>query len=1325
VYFADEKGQIIPLKEGGAGAAAVVQDLASNLAYLTTAGMVGTKAEGTSVVGNVARDLVYLGTAGMVGGKTDPKKQGKNEGSLDEHSSSHGSLVGNVANNLVYLSTAGTFGSKSGTTGNNAKGDQSTPRKAGTSGILNIGAGASKSVPDLQKTNSKAFVGDGINTPGRKSSGNPADKRLSTQPGTNIVAKAAGDAATGLLSLGAASIQGTSNVIVGTTNVAVNALTLGNAGIVSSMNKADAVYTSPVVNKTLNPTWEDDVVLSTEKYGDVMRNAKYLLIEVWDKNTALADECLGEVYLPIVCAHKLEPTANLDRVPRTTGLHKYPVQISKHMKINRAAAKRLPTGLGSMRAQLLYKEAPFPPDATAREKGEHDKINVNLILQVKPVGALDFAWPSRIISSELTAEVMEQDILYARLKHDGLELSVTTSATPSDRVKMLMECREKTKATSSGADKNVICLLIPYDQIHIGDSSILTTDALQCNVTFTRIVMSTTQKGKEIERPATLDLLIGPCPACDVYAIMQQRVTLTGFRQALKKIAGVQVKLSDIDAIAADLQGEILGVSHDLEDMSHKSNSTSVLENILNTADTTRSEKAAEGAVIFADKINRMSVTYYSTKLHTRVLMVRKAFLKTFLWYTLEFSKFSVSKIVGKTVLPNFDKEVDMDAIAVLTKRCRATLKYGDPNKLGDGTDSDDSDEDEERAAKRRAKREVSTASLVNRVKDIMSQMAQDLRNILFQGYRRKFSPAYVQFLATKLIYEQYLVIVGYLTGILLDDEHAESIPSQHGNTIQSPDKSLSSQMMQFTSVATAALTLGTVKIHTGNSVAAPTPQKSVVKKIDAQRKHDLISFVLSQDNLFEQYLHANLFSFENKFSARPHLSMCLDFDVLIGKFSDIMNENIQMWNSKALKVFMCRKVEEGVKPSRLPWDITTLKDDMTGNELYISHIPESIQIQLNVQIGMKKINTAGMGDTLSIMSIKRIYEINLKIAKAIARAYLSLAVEYENFLEETTSALEAEDAQAGNRVTALMQNIGVKMIEVGTLGVINVAEGGLGGSAGASTRTAEEAHEDSDELLCFLMSIINDCTRINKEHIPQSIVSFVKEFADGGEAVLQQGVGNTNSASNSRDSSVHGPKTNSVTPGLTAAEEINGYFFNSIKAIKSVSRNAVNCLTNQVFFHGDLKEYFLRTFSDHLLVKTNNNTLLSLVKVAGVTGSEPSPVEKDADGAAAPPENPVATIVATLQDMYGFTASHVGHEDQNHIVHNCLKKVIMRYLIMLRDLLIIKSSGRFSTTLNSGLNSGINTGMKMGRTVLQVTTLGLVGNDSDKGSADNLHGKP
>eukprot|EP00598_Pedospumella_elongata_P004541 CAMPEP_0184968632 /NCGR_PEP_ID=MMETSP1098-20130426/1624_1 /TAXON_ID=89044 /ORGANISM="Spumella elongata, Strain CCAP 955/1" /LENGTH=472 /DNA_ID=CAMNT_0027490275 /DNA_START=21 /DNA_END=1436 /DNA_ORIENTATION=- len=413
-----------------------------------------------------------------------------------------------------------------------------------------------------------------------------------------------------LLNVGKDGIKATSNVIVGTSNVAVNVLTLGNTSIVSTMNKADAVYQSQVVHKTLNPTWDEEVVLSTERYGDVMRAAKFLLIEVWDKNTALADVCLGEVFVPIVCALHLDPETPDGNVPKHVGLRKYPLQLSKHMKINRALAKRMPAGLGSMRAQLLYREAPEFPDSTLKERGEHDPIKVNFIVQLKPVGALDFAWPSRVISSEQTADSMEQDVLYVRMKHDGLHLSVTLTQPHSDRVKMLMECREK---SADSIDKNSLNLVIPYNQVSLGESAVLTTDALMCNITFTRVVMSATQKGQEVERQITLDVLLGPCPATDVFAILNQRVTLTHFRATLKATAAIKPELDDLDNLGRDLQQEILAISHDIEDLSLQANAAPILESLLKDKNvgTSQANKPQDSSmVIFADKTNRMSVTY-------------------------------------------------------------------------------------------------------------------------------------------------------------------------------------------------------------------------------------------------------------------------------------------------------------------------------------------------------------------------------------------------------------------------------------------------------------------------------------------------------------------------------------------------------------------------------------------------------------------------------------------------------------------------------------------------------------------------------------------
>ena len=47
--------------------------------------------------------------------------------------------------------------------------------------------------------------------------------------------------------------------------------------------------------------------------------------------------------------------------------------------------------------------------------------------------------------------------------------------------------------------------------------------------------------------------------------------------------------------------------------------------------------------------------------------------------------------------------------------------------------------------------------------------------------------------------------------------------------------------------------------------------------------------------------------------------------------------------------------------------------------------------------------------------------------------------------------------------MTSMIKNVGAKMIDTGTLGVLNVASIDAPGPV-----VREESHEDSDELLCF-----------------------------------------------------------------------------------------------------------------------------------------------------------------------------------------------------------------------------------------------------------------
>ncbi|KAJ1418321.1 hypothetical protein B484DRAFT_143116 [Ochromonadaceae sp. CCMP2298] len=983
-------------------------------------------------------------------------------------------------------------------------------------------------------------------------------------------------------------VQGTGDltmkVVQGTGDVAVNVLTLGNKQIVSTMNKADILYQSPV-SKSL--TWEEEVVLSTKTMGDAVQRAKFLLVEVWDKNT-MADACLGECFLPIISAAQ-EPSegegGDGGASASSVGGQKYPLQISKHMKRSRAVGSAS-AALGSVTVQLTRKDLPT--------KMKDDLVAVNMVLQLKPIGALDFAWPCRLLTAGQAADALEDDQLHMQLGHTGLHIRTPLVQPYSDRALLLMECLERVPGDE-------LELVVPYSQIIGGVCTILTTDALICGITLTRSVPSGTVKNTRVERPVTLDLLVGPCPAADVFTIIRQRTALHSICTTVKHLAGVTTSTTELNAVAKELAADIYATSRFIESLSAEIDTSALLENmgagnVGTDSESTRliqkvnSERSTSGA-IFSDSHNRMSITYHRATLPLRVLTVRRALLRVYFWFLLEFSKTVAADVQNGEVRQNVDVQFNIGYVSILNHRARCTLKYGDPEHVNDGSDSDD----DEYGGPGEKGEGPDTGSLVTRVVGIMEKLDQDARALLFQAYRKNLPRSEVEVLLNKMIYEQYIVIVSYLVDKLLDgdareEDEEESEGSARGSVhggeahgvlpahlstkaqiqalIQAqalaqaqaalptpPARGpLSPGLARFSSIASSVARgqvsqVARMATAVGDALqmqkmqaklqALDKTDSKATRELAAQeshRKHDLISFVLSQDNLFVLYLNATLHAFDFTFRIPPYLSICLDFDLLIVRFSDNINENIQMWNSKALKVFM--KGDE--RTSRVPWDVTTM-DEATGNQLFISHIPESIQIQLNVQIGLKKIQTTGMGDNLSLLSIRRIQEINIKVARSIAKAYLALALEYETFLldaiADTTTTPGKGDSSGG--LSSLLNtgiNLGARGVDM-TVGLLGVRR--------AAVALQEHTAEEVDEFLCFLMSVVNDCTRLIAEHIPYTVSGFTKEFSEDEDALHAH--------------------TKKSSLGLTASEEIHSFYFNPIKAIKSVSRTATNILSNQV----------------------------------------------------------------------------------------------------------------------------------------------------------------
>ena len=1442
VYFADNDGKIIPLptttnnNNNGSG---------SNISSASS-GVVDVATASVNAVTNVANNLVYIGTAGLAGKANKPEKPQKplnkpdkpqnpiasnsnnqtisssiphynnnnNSGSSNNSSSScsssssssssskpsippkptsvsgvaemamqkTGKIFTQGAGNLLHLSTGGMLGSKSNSSGSSSSSNSSN---------------SSNSSSNNNNSGNNSYINGNGNYDDSNDNNNKNNKKSS---GVNVVQNAgnvAVGAATGLMNLGTATIVNTANltgnviqssittstsVLQTTSNVTVNVLTLGNTNIISNKNKNDIIYQSSVINNTLHPKYNVMIIINTKKYLKQLKVAKFLLLQIWDKNT-LADVCLGEIYIPIISAELMNTdfdyNDNNDDINKIK-IHTLPIQLSNYMKLNKnynfVNKKLIHKNLGTISYQFMRKDLVL-------NYNDEDPITVKLLLQLKPIYAIDYAWPCRLLppssnnnnnnnnnisnttssslslsssvalsslsstttatavaaTSILTGQIInnnnnnnninninnsnitiidepENEVFYVQLRHDGLLVTRSVSSTSlisssfSDRTKLLFECRERIISSSSSSssstksllkskeNKNILKLLIPYNQISLHDIYILNTSTMICSIILNR-------KFKDIDRPFLLDLFISPCPAYNFYTILHQRIYLYSYHDAIKNLSTyTATTLNDYNAISKDLEDEIFNTCNNIQkysqtiiDTSSSLLLTTTLTNYNNSKYNDGMNNTNNNNISFLSKNHHitMSLNYFYTILPLRVLYVRKIFLKIYLWLLLEFSNTTIAKSYFNTSsLTKYD--IDDNYITTLTNQANLILKYG-KKKQEDNDHDDDNVNDNDDNVDDDNQKVIDTNSLVTRLQDILTSLDFNLRILFIQSYHNNISSSYIEYLATQLIYQQYLLVVSYLASLLIDDDNNNKYDQYSNNSHDSslsslsllPSSSSSSQSMtkyppippplNTTTTTTTTtntnhndsndhnilkkslntmsllpgvrqtanlfndsvhlVTGGTIKSSSSSTTTTTTTtttsstqhqhqqQRFQHKEIDSQLKHELISFVISHDNIFEYYLQSNLYSYNYKFSTRPVLSMCLDFDLLIIKFANLLNDNIKLWNSKAIQSIMCRKInnnnvnnnnnnnddddddnnntKNNKNNTLLPWDITIFVDNITNIEYYTSHIPESIQIQLNIQISMKKIQSSVMGDNLSILSIRRIYEINLKIAKSIAKAYLSLAVEYENYVILTidkyhhfnniNSSNSNDNLINKEKVTKYAKVLGKAMLDVSTLGATYVLDINIDGSNSNSNSNninndydssnndqyqhhdhhhhhnhEEDHNSNDDEILCFLMSIINDCRRINNKHIPESIQSFVKEFSDNN---------NNNDDANQQQSS-------SSSSSSSPIKIIHDYFSNPLKAIYSVSQIAINYISNQVLFDGELKEYMLHDITEHLMIK-------------------------------------------------------------------------------------------------------------------------------------------
>lgn len=946
-------------------------------------------------------------------------------------------------------------------------------------------------------------------------------------------------------------------------------------------------YRSKVVPKSHCPLWNDEIEISSEIFDDLLGSIKYILVEVWDKNSINSDNCIGEVYISIHSA------VNTAKESEQFLACKHVLQFSKSTKsksYGRSEVDRCK--LGNLYAALSMSEI-YKPNSNLAD----NKVSVKLSCSIRPIQIMDCAWPCRVMSAAKSG--WEDFVLNLYISHNSLVLSSFDSNRPStvainskmsEKFKALQECVENVYAIEENDAK--LRLIIPFSQITEDSVFILSDNMLFLTLFVMRRIAVNGDDESFRFKGLTIDLVVGPCPASDFYSMLTSRINLQNTKSKLLSFIMQDKSQVPSDNYKAEFQSTIQLMQFEI---------FSVMESTLSHS-AYQSNSADESAVsiqksreVHSLKGNQSAKSNQSPNGHRgkdpdsfitlRVLLCQKAWLRVYNWFLMSF---------GPTV-QNDDGETQIFTMKGIEDNF---TKYA--KDLLSSTISEDVDDITETGILK-----MDPTSLLYNIRELMNKLEDDVRALFYESFVFERSHLLTSALLSKLVFDQYLLIVLYLTKM--------SFPLEN------------------------------------------TAHKNI-RGTSPQDKRDLIVYIISHDDLFESCLNMSLLSNNFCFNVPPFLSLCIDFDKLIGEFSSLLDENLKQWNSRALKHFLGNAERTN---DILPWDITTIVDPPTGKELYISSIPETIQMQLNIQIGLKKIPVP---KNVTTQSLQRVCKINLKISAAVAKSYLGLASEFD----QVVANLVQSEKFAHND---------------------------------------DKENSANDDLMYFLISIVNDCNRIIFKHIRESMDSFnddgeIEKILNNGEATSDNGRRRSSSSGNKKWK--EGTIVSEEFAAIQASrEQVMNLFANSSRVLEGVSKNSLNHLSNQIFFNSLMTGYFLEGLNGILHTKQS------------ATFGFRSSISSD------PNISPIDIICATLSDFLTFVGKHLYSEDWEKLAFMCLKKVVLRYLIFLRDLLVTSNaaSGRrfvpsrilsFRRKNRDSISSGIRGSIQSSSTVAFGVTDGL-----------------
>jgi hypothetical protein len=977
------------------------------------------------------------------------------------------------------------------------------------------------------------------------------------------------------------------------------------------------VFRSSVTDNKVNYSWDNESFRIDSKSVLFLDSASYLLLELRMKPTSNRGEegaVIGQSLVPIN-AFKFSNPTELDclvhamteiavETKKLAVLHDSNpscvyglghLQISLHISLWNEFTTTLVSG-----ASLLAS----PPDRIAGRIPVSSLVKVSM--NVKPIRPTDCAWPAYILSHSV--KTIDPAIFYLGFAPDGIHIQTDSTSTTTNGLSILRDCEERVNSASEG-----LHLLVKYNTFCLGQAFILNESTLLLGVGFRRIMSSIP---KLVYRDVHFDFLVGPCLAEDIYVTITNNVNMHPLRDRL----GQHIRSSEKDS-----EESLYALTKLFQDVINKSiTHISAAEYDLNDPGFNESNESAEIAV------NRLKSDVNESNQEHQPLRKKKILfceqeMKIRLNKVSTWNRLLPKRLSTHSSMMSLSNSSNVFKMRFLYLK-KATLMMYLWYLIGQSPVDICADKHCIKASRMlfdeigqhvnpRLMYIEDLDALLPRICGILTNLENEVRCFIFDTCRIIMDTRNdVSLTLSKMIYEKYIIV--------------------------------------------SSMLLGTLEYFELNSnVQASVPKSYIIS--NPQKIRDLIKFVIINDNVFEEYCNAILKPHHYEFNKRPLLSNCIKFDKLLEQFSASLDRNLLMWDNRLVEYFMNTRGEQNGTVSSetffLPWDIVTLNEKETDKELFISNIPETIQLQLNVEVGLKKIvpeyfQEKGRNHVLD-QNEESLYWIDLlndKLAQSIARSYVTRALQYQKVLlsdliqnpDDFLKAFHADHIATGSSI--LIDN--------------------------GSNREKKYANDmdEKEEIMFFLVSLINDCHRLIHTHIPYSIQLFSNAYHESN-----RWEGTKGSCLSIADNNF--PCTN---PKNFATFRI------SLNAMTAVSHRAVNELTNQIFFHCELKPYIIAGWDEFFgavnPTRASNNDTSAVLSVRSmrqrfisflITGSQKSVSQNgDQEEDDQRYHSNVEIILATLSEFFGFIQHHVSQSDLEKIFYLCMEKLLLRYVLFIRD---------------------------------------------------------